>query len=146
MFDRLTDTARGVIDAAGSEARDLRHASVGTEHVLLGLFHARDGIAAQALNQLGLDEETVRSDVIAIVGVGEREPTGNIAFSQHAKKVLELSLREAWQLGHDQIGAEHILLAIQRVSASGAATILANHVQDTDDISRTLLQLMKARA
>jgi ATP-dependent Clp protease ATP-binding subunit ClpC len=145
MLDRLTDSGRGVIDAARAEVRRLKHRDVGTEHLLLGLFHDRDGMAAQALYQLGIDEDMVRSDVTSIVGVGEKEPKGVIPLDPYAKKVVELAYREASRLGHEQVGPEHILLSIQRNAFGTAPKILANHLRDPRDVWRTVLDLMRTR-
>jgi ATP-dependent Clp protease ATP-binding subunit ClpC len=143
MFERFTDDARGVVVAAQTEARNLKHGRIGTEHVLLGLFDAPGGVAKTALSQLGVTAEMVRTDVVAIVGEGtELSPGGHIPFSPRAKKVLELALREALQFSHNYIGTEHILLALQREGGGIAAKVLANHVQDTDDIPRTVKALL----
>jgi len=142
MFERFTDAARTVVVNASTEARDLKHGRIGTEHVLLALFHSQGEIAEQALAQLGITAKMVRSDVISIVGVGEATPTGHLPFSRRAKKVLELSLREALQLSHNYIGTEHILLAIEREGDGVAARVLANHVDDMQDVRRTVKALI----
>ncbi|SRR5712692_4385510 len=108
MFERFTDRARRVVVLAQEEARMLNHNYIGTEHILLGLIHEGEGVAAKALESLGISLEAVRSQVEEIIGQGQAAPTGHIPFTPRAKKVLELSLREALQLGHNYIGTEHI--------------------------------------
>jgi ATP-dependent Clp protease ATP-binding subunit ClpC len=143
MFERFTDNARGVVVKAQNEARDLKHDYIGTEHVLLGLFHSPTGIAAQALSQLAITAEMVRADVVTMVGIGTESLAGHIPFSRRAKKVLELALREALQLSHNYIGTEHILLALVREGNGAAAKVLANHVEDVQDIPRTVSALIE---
>ena len=110
MFERFTDRARRVVVLAQEEARMLNHNYIGTEHILLGLIHEGEGVAAKALESLGISLEGVREQVEEIIGQGQTAPAGHIPFTPRAKKVLELSLREALQLGHNYIGTEHILL------------------------------------
>ena len=110
LFERFTDRARRVVVLAQEEARLLNHNYIGTEHILLGLIHEGEGVAAKALESLGISLEAVRSQVEEIIGQGGSSPSGHIPFTPRAKKVLELSLREALQLGHNYIGTEHILL------------------------------------
>ena len=124
MFERFTDRARRVVVLAQEEARLLNHNYVGTEHLLLGLIHEGEGMAARALELLGIRLEAVRTQVEEIVGKGQRAPTGHIPFTPRAKKVLELSLREAKQLGHNYIGTEHILLGLIREGEGVAAQVL----------------------
>jgi len=112
VFERFTDRARRVVVLAQEEARLLNHNYIGTEHILLGLIHEGEGVAAKALESLGISLEAVRSQVEEIIGQGGSSPSGHIPFTPRAKKVLELSLREALQLGHNYIGTEHILLAL----------------------------------
>src|ERR687897_191275 len=114
MFERFTDRARRVVVLAQEEARLLNHNYIGTEHILLGLIHEGEGVAAKALESLGISLEAVRAQVEEIIGQGQSAPTGHIPFTPRAKKVLELSLREALQLGHNYIGTEHILLGLIR--------------------------------
>ena len=109
MFERFTDRARRVVVLAQEEARMLNHNYIGTEHILLGLIHEGEGVAAKGLESLGISLEAVRSQVEEIIGQGQQAPSGHIPFTPRAKKVLELSLREALQLGHNYIGTEHIL-------------------------------------
>jgi ATP-dependent Clp protease ATP-binding subunit ClpA len=142
MFERFTDNARAVVVAAQEEARALKHGRIGTEHVLLGLYTAPSGIAAQALNQLGITADTVRAEVVTMVGVGSDGAVGHIPFSPRAKKVLELSLREALQLGHNYIGTDHILLALEREGEGVAVKVLAKHV-NLQDLRRTTITLIK---
>ena len=112
MFERFTDRARLVVVLAQEEARMLHHDHIGTEHILLGLIRGGDGVAARALESLGISLEAVRQHVGEITGQGQRAPSGHIPFTPRATKVLELSLREALQLGHNYIGTEHILLGL----------------------------------
>ena len=112
MFERFTDRARRVVVLAQEEARILDHNYIGTEHILLGLLQEGEGVAAKALESLGISLEAVRQQVEEIIGQGQQAPSGHIPFTPRAKKVLELSLREALQLGHNYIGTEHILLAL----------------------------------
>jgi ATP-dependent Clp protease ATP-binding subunit ClpC len=114
VFERFTDKARRVVVLAQEEARLLNHNYIGTEHVLLGLVREGKGVAAQALTSMGIGLEAVRGQVEKIIGQGQAAPTGHIPFTPRAKKVLELSLREALQLGHNYIGTEHILLGLVR--------------------------------
>jgi ATP-dependent Clp protease ATP-binding subunit ClpA len=114
MFERFTDRARRVVVLAQEEARMLNHNYVGPEHVLLGLIHEGQGVAVRALTDLGLGLDEVRQHVEELIGQGEQAPSGHIPFTPRAKRVLELSLREALQLGHNYIGTEHILLGILR--------------------------------
>ena len=114
MFERFTDRARRVIVLAQDEAKLLNHNFIGTEHILLGLIHEGEGVAAKALESLGIALEAVRAQVEEIIGQGQQVPTGHIPFTPRAKKVLELSLREALQMNHSYIGTEHILLGLIR--------------------------------
>jgi prophage maintenance system killer protein len=124
MFQRFTDRARRVVVLAQEEARLLRHNYVGTEHILLGLLHEDEGVAARALESLGINREAARQQVEQIIGPGQQAPGGHIPFTPRAKKVLELSLREALALGHNYIGTEHILLAMLREGHGVAAQVL----------------------
>src|SRR5579863_6195451 len=114
MFERFTDRARQVVVLAQEEARALGHGYIGTEHILLGLLSEREGIAAQALAALEITLDAARLQVAEIIGEGTGQPSGNIPFTPRAKKVLELSLREAQRLGDGYIGTEHILLGLAR--------------------------------
>jgi ATP-dependent Clp protease ATP-binding subunit ClpA len=139
MFERFTDRARRVVVLAQEEARLLNHNYVGTEHLLLGLIHEGQGVAAKALELLGIRLEVVRARVEEIVGRGQMAPTGHIPFTPRAKKVLELSLREAKQLGHNYIGTEHILLGLLREGEGVAAHVL---VKLGADLSRARGQVI----
>src|SRR5512133_1818727 len=112
MFERFTDRARRVVVLAQEEARMLDHNYIGTEHLLLGLIREGEGYAARALESLGISLDAVRQQVEVIIGRGQHAPSGPVPFTPRAKKVLELSLREALQLGHNYIGPEHILLEL----------------------------------
>ena len=124
MFERFTDRARRVVVLAQEEARLLNHSYIGTEHILLGLIHEGEGVAAKALESLSISLEAVRNQVEEIIGQGGSSPSGHIPFTPRAKKVLELSLREALQLGHNYIGTEHILLGLIREGEGVAAQVL----------------------
>jgi ATP-dependent Clp protease ATP-binding subunit ClpC len=126
MFERFTDRARRVVVLAQEEARMLNHNYIGTEHILLGLIHEGEGVAAKALESLGISLDAVREQVQEIIGQGQQAPSGHIPFTPRAKKVLELSLREALQLKHNYIGTEHILLGLLREGEGMAAQILAD--------------------
>ncbi len=124
MFERYTDRARRVVVLAQEEARMFNHNYIGTEHLLLGLIHEGEGVAAQALKALGISLDGVRSQVEEIIGQGQQAPAGHIPFTPRGKKVLELSLREALQLGHNFIGTEHILLGLIREGEGVGAQVL----------------------
>jgi Clp amino terminal domain, pathogenicity island component/UvrB/uvrC motif len=124
MFERFSDRARRVVVLAQEEARMLEHNYIGTEHLLLGLIHEGDGTAARSLRALGVDLETVRGEVEALVGRGQQPVPGHIPFTSRAKKSLELALREMVQLGHDYIGTEHLLLGLIREGDGVAAQVL----------------------
>src|SRR5215471_7002134 len=141
MFEKFTDRARRVIVLAQEEARLLSHNFIGTEHLLLGLVHEGEGIAAQALEALGINMEAVREQVEEIVGHGEGQSAGHIPFTPRAKKVLELSLREALQLGHNYIGTEHILLGLIREGEGVAAQVLVRLGLDLDRVRQQVIQL-----
>jgi hypothetical protein len=124
MFERFTDSSRRVVVLAQEESRLLGHDYIGTEHILLGLVHESDCVGAKALDSLGISLEAVRRQVEAVIGRGARPASGHIPFTARAKKVLELSLREALQLGHNYIGSEHILLGLIREREGVAAEVL----------------------
>lgn len=124
MFERFTDRGRRVICLAQEEARQLGHNYIGTEHVLLGLIHEDEGVAARALKSLGISLEGVRDLVQEIIGRGQAAPTGHIPFTPRAKRVLELSLREALQFGHNYVGTEHLLLGLIREGEGVGAQVL----------------------
>jgi len=142
MFERFTDRARRVVVLAQDEARRLDHDYIGTEHLLLGLLHEGQGVAAQALDGLGVDLAEVRRRVEEIIGRGQHAPSGHIPFTPRAKKVLELSLREALDLGHDYIGTEHILLGIVREGQGVAAQVLAAMGAGEDEIRAKMSELL----
>jgi ATP-dependent Clp protease ATP-binding subunit ClpC len=124
MFERFTDRARRVVVLAQEEARLLGHNYIGTEHILLGLIQEEEGVAARVLDRLGISLDAVRSKVESIIGEGKGAPDGHIPFTPRSKKVLELSLREALQLGHNYIGTEHILLGLIREGQGVGAHVL----------------------
>ncbi len=142
MFQRFTDRARRVVVLAQEEARMLGHNYIGTEHILLGLIHEGDGVAAKALTAMGIGLEATRQQVESIIGRGQGAPTGHIPFTPRAKKVLELSLREALQLGHDYIGTEHILLGLIREGDGVAAQVLAGFGADLNRVRQQVVQLL----
>jgi ATP-dependent Clp protease ATP-binding subunit ClpC len=142
MFERFTDRARRVVVLAQEEARMLNHNYIGTEHILLGLIHEGEGVAAKALESLGISLEAVRQQVEEIIGQGQAAPTGHIPFTPRAKKVLELSLREALQLGHNYIGTEHILLGLIREGEGVAAQVLQKLGADLNRVRQQVIQLL----
>ena len=142
MFERFTDRARRVVVLAQEEARLLNHSYIGTEHILLGLIHEGEGVAAKALESLGISLEAVRSQVEEIIGTGGSSPSGHIPFTPRAKKVLELSLREALQLGHNYIGTEHILLGLIREGEGVAAQVLVKLGADLSRVRQQVIQLL----
>src|SRR5713101_2195466 len=143
MFERFTDRARRVVVLAQEEARMLNHNYIGTEHILLGLIHEGEGVAAKALESLNISLEAVRQQVEEIIGQGQAAPTGHIPFTPRAKKVLEFSLREALQLGHDNIGTEHILLGLIREGEGVAAQVLQKLGADFNRVRQQVIQLLK---
>src|SRR5438477_6200200 len=143
MFERFTDRARRVVVLAQEEARMLSHNYIGTEHILLGLIHEGDGIAAKALESLSISLEAVRAQVEEIIGQGQQAPSGHIPFTPRAKKVLELSLREALQLGHNYIGTEHILLGLIREGEGVAAQVLVKLGADLNRVRLQVNQLLQ---
>ncbi|GAA3605577.1 ATP-dependent Clp protease ATP-binding subunit [Marihabitans asiaticum] len=142
MFERFTDRARRVVVLAQEEARLLNHNYIGTEHILLGLIHEGEGVASKALESLGISLEQVREQVQDIIGPGQQAPSGHIPFTPRAKKVLELSLREALQLGHNYIGTEHILLGLIREGEGVAAQVLVKLGADLGRVRQTVIQLI----
>src|ERR1700716_2911904 len=142
MFERFTDRARRVVVLAQEEARMLNHNYIGTEHILLGLIHEGEGVAAKALESLGIALEGVRQQVEEIIGQGQQAPSGHIPFTPRAKKVLELSLREALQLGHNYIGTEHILLGLIREGEGVAAQVLVKLGADLNRVRQQVIQLL----
>jgi hypothetical protein len=142
MFERFTDRARRVVVLAQEEARHLDHNYIGTEHILLGLIHEREGVAARALTALDISLESVRAQVEEIIGRGDQAPTGHIPFTPRAKKVLELSLREALGLSHNYIGTEHILLGLIREGEGVAAQVLVKLGGSLDRVRQQVIQLL----
>ena len=142
MFERFTDRARQVVALAQEEARMLNHGWIGTEHILLGLIHEGDGVAARSLESLGISLDAVRQQVEEIIGRGQQAPSGHIPFTPRAKKVLELSLRESLQLGHNYIGTEHILLGLLREGDGVAAQVLVRLGADLNRVLRQVIQLL----
>jgi ATP-dependent Clp protease ATP-binding subunit ClpA len=143
MFERFTDRARRVVVLAQEEARLLNHDYIGTEHILLGLVHEGTGVAARALTALGITEEAVRQRVEEAVGRGKQPAqTGHIPFTPRAKKSLELSLREALQLGHTYIGTEHILLGVIREDESPGAQVLTGLGADLSTVRQKVIELL----
>ncbi|SEB85735.1 ATP-dependent Clp protease ATP-binding subunit ClpC [Paramicrobacterium humi] len=142
MFERFTDRARRVVVLAQEEAKMLNHNYIGTEHILLGLIHEGEGVAAKALESMGISLDAVREQVTDIIGTGQQQPTGHIPFTPRAKKVLELSLREALQLGHNYIGTEHILLGLIREGEGVAAQVLVKLGADLNRVRQQVIQLL----
>lgn len=142
MFERFTDRARRVVVLAQEEARMLNHNYIGTEHILLGLIHEGEGVAAKALESLNISLDGVREQVQEIIGQGQQAPSGHIPFTPRAKKVLELSLREALQLGHNYIGTEHILLGLIREGEGVAAQVLVKLGADLGRVRQQVIQLL----
>ncbi|MHA7175073.1 ATP-dependent Clp protease ATP-binding subunit [Arthrobacter sp. Sr24] len=142
MFERFTDRARRVVVLAQEEARMLNHNYIGTEHILLGLIHEGEGVAAKALESLNISLDGVREQVQEIIGQGQQAPSGHIPFTPRAKKVLELSLREALQLGHNYIGTEHILLGLIREGEGVAAQVLVKLGADLGRVRQQVNQLL----
>src|SRR5277367_4159587 len=145
MFERFTDRARRVLVLAQEEARLLNHSFIGTEHILLGLIHEGEGLAAKALESLGISLEAVREKVEETIGPAGSAPTGSPPFTPRAKKVLELSLREALQLGHKYIGTEHMLLGLVREGEGVAAQVLLQLNADLSRVRQQVIQMMSGQ-
>ncbi len=145
MFERFTDRARRVVVLAQEEARTLDHGYIGTEHLLLGLIREGDGVAARALESLGISLDAVREQVGQIIGRGQQPPPGHIPFTPRAKKVLELALREAQQLGHGYIGTGHLLLGLIREGSGVAAQVLVGLGADLSRARQQVVQLLAGR-
>jgi ATP-dependent Clp protease ATP-binding subunit ClpA len=143
MFERFTDRARRVMVLAQEEARMLNHNYIGTEHILLGLIHEGEGVAAKALESLGISLDAVRQQVEEIIGQGQQAPSGHIPFTPRAKKVLELAQREARALGHAYVGTEHILLGLIREGDGVAAQVLVNLGADLNRVRQQVIQLLR---
>ena len=143
MFERFTDRARQAVELAHDEAMRLNHSYIGTEHLLLGLVREGEGVAAQALEALGISLDGVRQQVEQIIGEGQQAPPpGEIPYTPRAKKVLELSLREAKQLGHHYIGTEHLLLGLIREGHGVAAQVLTELGADLNRVRQQVIQLL----
>jgi ATP-dependent Clp protease ATP-binding subunit ClpC len=143
MFERFTDRARRVVVLAQDEARSLNHNYIGTEHILLGMLREGEGVAAKALEELGIGADAIRQQVVEIIGRGQQIPSGHIPFTPRAKKVLELSLRESLQLGHEYIGTEHILLGLIREGDGVAAQVLMRLGATKDRVHQQVMQLLQ---
>ena len=142
MFERFTDRARRVVVLAQDEARGLKHNYIGTEHLLLGLISEGEGVAAKALETMDIKGEAVRASVIEIIGEGEKPVEGHIPFTPRAKRVFELSLREALQLGHNYIGTEHLLLGLLKEGEGVAAQVLTKQGADLAQVRQTVIQML----
>jgi ATP-dependent Clp protease ATP-binding subunit ClpC len=142
MFERFTDRARRVVVLAQEESRKLNHNYIGTEHLLLGLLHEGEDVGAQALRSMGISLEAVRAQVEEFIGKGQTEAPGHIPFTPRAKKVLELSLRESKQLGHNYIGTEHILLGVIREGEGVAAQVLQKLGAELSKVRQQVVQLL----
>lgn len=142
MFERFTDRARRVVVLAQDEARGLKHNYIGTEHLLLGLISEGEGVAAKALAMMDINDEDVRASVIEIIGEGEKTVEGHIPFTPRAKRVFELSLREALQLGHNYIGTEHLLLGLLKEGEGVAAQVLTKRGADLSQVRQNVIQLL----
>jgi len=146
VFERFTDRARRVVVLAQDEARMLNHDYIGTEHLLLGLIGEGEGVAARALESLGISLDAVRQQVEQVIGRGQQAPSGHIPFTPRAKKVMELALREANDLGHSYIGTEHILLGLIREGDGVAAGVLTGLGADRPQVRQQVTQLLGGRA
>jgi Clp amino terminal domain, pathogenicity island component len=145
VFERFTDRARRVLVLAQEEARLLNHSYIGTEHLLLGLIHENDGVAAKALRSVGVSLEAVRVRVEETVRATDKPPNGSPPFTARAKKVLELGLREALQLGHSYIGTEHLLLGLVREGDGVGVTVLLDLGADLDRVRQSVIHLMSGQ-
>jgi ATP-dependent Clp protease ATP-binding subunit ClpC len=145
VFERFTDRARRVVVLAQEEARMLNHNYIGTEHLLLGLIHEGEGIAAQALGAFRIELDTARQRLTEITPKGTQPPSGHVPFTPRAKKVLEHTLREAQRLGHDYMGTEHILLGLLREPDGLAAQILVGLDVDLGQVRGRVLELAPGR-
>jgi ATP-dependent Clp protease ATP-binding subunit ClpC len=144
MFERFTERARRVVVLAQDEARELDHNYIGTEHLLLGLLREGEGVAARALDELGISRAAVREQVVKLIGRGGHTPSGHIPFTPRAKKALELSLREALQLNHNHIGTEHLLLGLLREGDGVAAQVLVELGAGLHRVRAKVLELVPA--
>jgi ATP-dependent Clp protease ATP-binding subunit ClpC len=140
VFQRFTEPARQVVVLAQDEARTLKHHYIGTEHILLGLIREQEGLGAGVLESLDIALEDVRAQVVRIVGQGDEVPTGQIPFTPRAKKVLDLSVREAMSLGHNSIGTEHVLLGVVRENEGVASRILLDLGADAETVRNEVIR------
>ena len=145
MFERFTDRARRVVVTAQNEARSHDHDYIGTEHILLGLIDEGSGVGVKVFASMGISTDAVRQQVEEIIGRGQGAPQGHIPFTPPSKKVLELSLREALDLGHTYIGTEHILLGLIREDEGVAARVLAGFGVDLNRAREQVVQLLAGR-
>jgi ATP-dependent Clp protease ATP-binding subunit ClpC len=145
MFERFTDRARRVVVLSQEHARLLGHSYIGTEHVLLGLIHEGEGVAAKVLTDLGVSLDAVRNQVEEIIGQGGTSPSGNIPFTPRVKKVIEYSLREGLHLGHNYIGTEHLLLGLIREGEGVAAQILTSLGLDLSIARQKVIQTLSGQ-
>jgi len=146
VFERFTERARQVVVLAQDEARSLNHNYIGTEHLLLGLLREEEGVGASVLESLGVTLEEVRAQVARIVGQGDDVMSGQIPFTPRAKKVLELSLKEALRLGHNHIGTEHLLLGLARENQGVASRILLDFGVDAERVRDEVLRFLSGRS
>ena len=146
MFEKFTDRARRAVVLAQEESRLLNHNHIGTEHILLGVIHEEEGVAARALVSLGVSLERARQQVESVIGAGQSPSVGHIPFTSRAKKVLELSLREALQLGHNYIGTEHLLLGLVREKEGVAAQVLMKAGVDLATVRRRVVEILEEEA
>src|SRR5215217_84652 len=142
MFERFTEGARKVVVFGQEEARVLKHDYLGTEHLLLGLLRVEEGLASRVLGALGVASDDVRAQVARIVGVGDEAKSGEMPFTPRAKKVLDLSLREALSLGHNYIGTEHLLLGLARENEGVAARILLDFGVDAETVRNEVIRML----
>src|SRR5256885_1431001 len=141
MFERFTDRARRVVVLAQEEARDLKHNYIGTEHLLLGISREGEGVGARVLASLGVSLVAIREQIVAIIGMGGEQPAGHVPFTPRAKKILELALLEARQLGHEYIGTEHILLGIMREGDGVAAQVLQKQGLTLEVVRQSVIEI-----
>jgi ATP-dependent Clp protease ATP-binding subunit ClpC len=146
VFERFTDRARRVVVYAQEEARMLDHDYIGTEHILLGLIHEGEGVAARALVAMSISLDAARQRVEEIIGRGSKAPAGHIPFTPRAKKVLELALREALQMGHDYIGTEHLLLGLIREEEGVAAQVLVALGASLERVREAVIAMLEGYA
>jgi len=142
VFERFTENARQAVVIAQDDARRFRHNYIGTEHILLGVLRVDDGLGAKVLGSLGITTDEVRGHIRRIVGPGDQSVVGQIPFTPRAKRVLELSLREALSLGHNHIGTEHVLLGLVREDDGVAATILRSLGADAETVRDKTIELL----